>query len=249
MLKVLPACLAAMSLSPWYYNVALLLVCIRMVPFKIMVLNGQRIQANKNCAEAFLTDPKFEAGKFFPLDKSGLDRTISPVRQNALAATVGSICDKVVMAVACKRGPSRFSHIKHLLQRVKHSLESKVNVEKMTVASIDFIRLSLSSLKSLWVMPTSSLFFHTDTAPSHAHMRPMTVASCGLVSMHLLLPVAVAMMTMSATLGVARAQGTWATAQLSVGRQYFAATSVGNLAIFAGGFAYGAVLWRCRCCW
>jgi hypothetical protein len=29
--------------------------------------------------------------------------------------------------------------------------------------------------------------------------------------------------------------GTWSTAQLSVARYYFAATSVGNMAIFAGG--------------
>ena len=31
------------------------------------------------------------------------------------------------------------------------------------------------------------------------------------------------------------ASGTWSTAQLSVGRQMLAATSVGNVAIFAGG--------------
>jgi hypothetical protein len=31
------------------------------------------------------------------------------------------------------------------------------------------------------------------------------------------------------------ASGTWSTAQLSVARRYFAATSVGNVAIFAGG--------------
>jgi hypothetical protein len=32
------------------------------------------------------------------------------------------------------------------------------------------------------------------------------------------------------------ASGTWSTAQLSVARSYLAATSVGNVAIFAGGF-------------
>ncbi len=31
------------------------------------------------------------------------------------------------------------------------------------------------------------------------------------------------------------ASGTWSTAQLSVARNYLAATSVGNVAIFAGG--------------
>ncbi len=32
------------------------------------------------------------------------------------------------------------------------------------------------------------------------------------------------------------ASGTWSTAQLSVGRGWLAATSVGNVAIFAGGY-------------
>ncbi len=32
------------------------------------------------------------------------------------------------------------------------------------------------------------------------------------------------------------ASGTWSTAQLSVARWYFAATSVGNVAVFAGGW-------------
>ena len=32
------------------------------------------------------------------------------------------------------------------------------------------------------------------------------------------------------------ASGTWSTAQLSVARHYLAATSVGNVAIFAGGY-------------
>jgi hypothetical protein len=32
------------------------------------------------------------------------------------------------------------------------------------------------------------------------------------------------------------ASGTWSTAQLSVARRSFAATSVGNVAIFAGGY-------------
>ncbi len=34
------------------------------------------------------------------------------------------------------------------------------------------------------------------------------------------------------------ASGTWSTAQLSVARAYLAATSVGNVAIFAGGYSY-----------
>ncbi len=36
------------------------------------------------------------------------------------------------------------------------------------------------------------------------------------------------------------ASGTWSTAQLSVRRQYLKATSVGNIAIFAGGMAGSA---------
>ncbi len=43
---------------------------------------------------------------------------------------------------------------------------------------------------------------------------------------------------MSAAIGAAEAQGTWSTAQLSVARSHLAATSVGNLAIFAGGLVY-----------
>ena len=35
------------------------------------------------------------------------------------------------------------------------------------------------------------------------------------------------------------ASGTWSTAQLSVGRYWLAATSVGNVAIFAGGVDFG----------
>ena len=56
--------------------------------------------------------------------------------------------------------------------------------------------------------------------------------------MRRLLPVAVAvvMMMTNAALGVAHAQGVWSTAQLSVGREWLAAASVGNVAVFAGGF-------------
>ena len=46
------------------------------------------------------------------------------------------------------------------------------------------------------------------------------------------------------------ASGTWSTAQLSVARSFLAATSVGNVAIFAGGSTGNCVL-RCLlrgCC-
>ena len=54
--------------------------------------------------------------------------------------------------------------------------------------------------------------------------------------------VAVVMMMTSAALGVARAQGVWSTAQLSVGRWALAAASVGNVALFAGGSNNSALL-------
>jgi glucokinase len=68
-----------------------------------------------------------------------------------------------------------------------------------------------------------------------------------------LLAVAVAVAMMNAAFGVARAQGTWSTAQLSVKRYLLAATSVGNLAMFAGGstggvFLHGGWLRICEIC-
>ena len=52
--------------------------------------------------------------------------------------------------------------------------------------------------------------------------------------MHVLLHAAVAAMIASAALSVAHAQG-WSTAQLSQARFHLSATSVGTVAIFAGG--------------
>ena len=97
-------------------------------------------------------------------------------------------------------------------------------------------------------------------ARMHAHTCPMSAASsCGSGGVRWLLAVVVALAMMNAAFGVARAQGTWSTAQLSVKRYLLAATSVGNEAIFAGGstggafvqsewlrtcvFARGALLW------
>ena len=39
------------------------------------------------------------------------------------------------------------------------------------------------------------------------------------------------------------ATGAWSTAQLSVAREWLAATSVGNVAIFAGGLTSSVLLW------
>ena len=54
-----------------------------------------------------------------------------------------------------------------------------------------------------------------------------------------MLHAAVAVMMMSAVCDVARAQGVWSTAQLSVARGSLAATSVGIVAIFAGVYKGG----------
>ncbi len=81
---------------------------------------------------------------------------------------------------------------------------------------------------------------------AHANARPVSAASRESCGMRSLLPVAVAvvMIMTSAALGVARAQGVWSTAQLSVGRWALAAASVGNVALFAGGSASSALLCR-----
>ena len=57
---------------------------------------------------------------------------------------------------------------------------------------------------------------------------------------HCVLVSVVLVAIMSAAIGAAEAQGTWSTAQLSVARNHLAATSVGNLAIFAGGLVYSS---------
>jgi hypothetical protein len=48
---------------------------------------------------------------------------------------------------------------------------------------------------------------------------------------------ALAIVMLDSACCVSTAQGTWSTAQLSVARRYLAAASVGNVAIFAGGYA------------
>ncbi len=55
---------------------------------------------------------------------------------------------------------------------------------------------------------------------------------------------ALAIVMLSSACCVSTAQGTWSTAQLSVGRHFPSATSVGNVAIFAGGallYPYGGL--------
>jgi hypothetical protein len=82
-------------------------------------------------------------------------------------------------------------------------------------------------------------------ACARAHLRLRSAAACKSDRSQRLLPVAVALMVMMATsaaFGVARAQGTLSTAQLSVARGYFAAASVGNMALFAGGLTASALM-------
>ena len=100
------------------------------------------------------------------------------------------------------------------------------------------------------IMPACCPIPPANTALSRTRVcvngRPVSAASNESRGMRRLLPVAAALMMMmtSAALGVARAQGVWSTAQLSVARSNPAAASVGNVALFAGGFNAGALLCR-----
>jgi hypothetical protein len=73
--------------------------------------------------------------------------------------------------------------------------------------------------------------------------RAFSATSCDT---RCLLHVAVAVMMMTGVFGVARAQGTWSTAQLSVARASLAAASVGNVALFAGGYKSTGSALLCR---
>ena len=84
--------------------------------------------------------------------------------------------------------------------------------------------------------PTCPPFPAATAVPSHARTRPVRAAPCDSGGIRWLVPVAIALTMASAAFSVAHAQGTWSTAQLSVARQGLVATSVGNFAIFAGGF-------------
>ena len=83
-------------------------------------------------------------------------------------------------------------------------------------------------------------------ARARKHAHPVSAPSCSSGGIRSLLPVAVAVMMMmaSAAFGVARAQGTWSTAQLSVARGSLAAASVGNVVLFAGGNTASTLLFR-----
>ena len=70
---------------------------------------------------------------------------------------------------------------------------------------------------------------------SGARLQPLSANSRGPLDAWRWLHAALAIVMLSSVCCVCTAQGTWTTAQLSLGRSHHAATSVGNVAIFAGG--------------
>ena len=94
-----------------------------------------------------------------------------------------------------------------------------------------------------WGFPPAAAALSRTRARTNAAARLVSAASSESRGMRRLLPVAAAvlMMITSAALGVARAQGTWSTASLSVARCCPAAASVGNVALFAGGSLGGSL--------
>ncbi len=74
-------------------------------------------------------------------------------------------------------------------------------------------------------------------ASSSARFQPVAAESRCPRGARRWLHIALAIVLLGSSFRVSTAQGTWSTAQLSVARDRLAATSVGNLAIFAGGYA------------
>ena len=106
-------------------------------------------------------------------------------------------------------------------------------------------RLDSVSLPPIMTALSRSAATAVSTLPPAARGARLSVACRNPVStaplwgscrMHVLLHAAVAAMIASAALSVAHAQG-WSTAQLSQARFFLSATSVGTVAIFAGGFS------------
>ena len=125
----------------------------------------------------------------------------------------------------------------------RHSLNgSTPNAKSATQQNIP--KLPCLIMSACCPFPPSAAAVYRTRA--HANVRPVSAGSHESRGMRRLLPVAVAvvMMMTSAALGVARAQGVWSTAQLSVARGNIAAASVGIVALFAGGGTGGAVLCR-----
>ena len=85
------------------------------------------------------------------------------------------------------------------------------------------------------IMLASPQFPVTFVVPSHRSNARASRSTSFMSGMRCLFSIAIAMMAMDAAAHFANAQATWSTAQLSVARTNIGATSVGNVALFAGG--------------
>jgi hypothetical protein len=85
------------------------------------------------------------------------------------------------------------------------------------------------------IMLASPQFPVTFVVPSHRSIARASRSNSFMSGMRCLFSIAIAMMAMDAAAHFANAQSTWSTAQLSVARTNIGATSVGNVALFAGG--------------
>ena len=85
-------------------------------------------------------------------------------------------------------------------------------------------------------------------ASSSARCRPVAAESRCPHGARRWLHAALAIVLLSSACRVSTAQGTWSTAQLSVARSWLAATSVGHVAIFAGGIGGGHIFMLKGCC-
>ena len=135
--------------------------------------------------------------------------------------------------------PSSSRFLAHHLRRSLPPDIVKASRSKQ-LESVCFFRspliLSPPCLMTPSMCPTCPPFPAATAVPSHARTRPVRAAPCDSGGIRWLLPLAIALTMASAAFSVAHAQGTWSTAQLSAARQGLVATSVGNFALFAGGF-------------
>jgi hypothetical protein len=93
-----------------------------------------------------------------------------------------------------------------------------------------------SHFRSLITARSSSVLAAPAVQSSSSRCRPVTAVSRCPPDARPWLQAALAIVMLISVCQVSTAQGTWSTAQLSVARRDIVATSVGNLAIFAGGY-------------
>jgi hypothetical protein len=119
--------------------------------------------------------------------------------------------------------------------------------------------LCIRNSLSLIMARSTSVPAAAAVASSSARCRPVAAESRCPLGARRCLHAALAIVLLSSACRVSTAQGTWSTAQLSVARRSFAATSVGNVAIFAGGdlcnfsfallmYCFSVTGWSC-CAW